>query len=578
MEPMDEVLTWLGAGALAVVGLWYRKALYRLIPPPSRVACAVGNTWARVRGQIGPSDERFRFVLTWLANDSSGDSTRVVEEAFRDVKGVELSRSARTVAGSGAADEWKPMMRSKGQKLLDTWRADLAIVGSVKTLGKDPLALDLWIVRTDGDGTLDRVEKPYRIKNATLESKFRDHLYGELVSTAISAAAQIGNDETRYSLLEPDLRTTMTKLRRLIDDAELQEPRLLADLKCAYGAALVVLGDRDSSSQMLNEAVDAYEQALAAYGMLDSSAIDLPGTQINYGCALWVLSQRNDDLDLVEKAGKAFRSALGTLDAERSPLEWSLVQNNLGLTLKELGSARKDMGLVEEAVQMYESALSVLTRKENPFDWARTEHNLAAALSVRYGEGVADGLEQAIVKYRRVLDVFSFEKFPRAWAGTRHNLGLALGELGTLQESRDQLLEARDCFASIIDVKRDGDPLEWAETQFGLATSFMSLAGVDGDGEAQVGYFEGAIGAYNAALTVFTREDHPDRHARMQELLGIVLTRLGWIQKDVERLGRAVEALDLAVEIHGPESEEGKRVAEQRQLADMARQTAIIFH
>ena len=67
-----------------------------------------------------------RIVLCWLENDSSGDDTREVENAFSGVEGIKLVRSARIVA-SGASDDLREVMQQNARAVLDDWNADLQL-------------------------------------------------------------------------------------------------------------------------------------------------------------------------------------------------------------------------------------------------------------------------------------------------------------------------------------------------------------------------------------------------------------------------------------------------------------------
>ena len=68
------------------------------------------------------SRENFRIVLCWLKGDPKGvHAETAVESAFRDIGGVELVRSARIVAASGAKDDWQPAMQQKTNKVLKIW-------------------------------------------------------------------------------------------------------------------------------------------------------------------------------------------------------------------------------------------------------------------------------------------------------------------------------------------------------------------------------------------------------------------------------------------------------------------------
>ena len=147
------------------VGAWWTGMLNAYLPGPQRVRLALKN--AR-QGRAEPLEDRFRVVLCWLENDPKGDNTRRVEQAFTRVTGVEQVSSARIVAASGAADDWRKAMQKRARLILDDWSADLAIVGAVKA----PQALNLWIVTRSGRGTLERGDQPYRLDQCNSSGGF----------------------------------------------------------------------------------------------------------------------------------------------------------------------------------------------------------------------------------------------------------------------------------------------------------------------------------------------------------------------------------------------------------------------
>ena len=72
-----SVLKATGTGAVLVA--WWRGLLEEYLPGPKRVVLALKNV---LRSKAQASEDRFRIVLCWLANDPHGDNTRHVEEAF----------------------------------------------------------------------------------------------------------------------------------------------------------------------------------------------------------------------------------------------------------------------------------------------------------------------------------------------------------------------------------------------------------------------------------------------------------------------------------------------------------------
>ena len=61
--------------------------------------------------------------------------------------------------------------------------------------------------------------------------------------------------------------------------------------------------------------------------------LDWARTQINLGIALGRLGERESGTARLEEAVAAYRAALEEKTRERVPLDWATTQNNLGLAL-----------------------------------------------------------------------------------------------------------------------------------------------------------------------------------------------------------------------------------------------------
>ena len=70
--------------------------------------------------------------------------------------------------------------------------------------------------------------------------------------------------------------------------------------------------------------------------------LDWAVTQTNLGGALWRLGERESGTAKLEEAVAAFREALKEWTRERVPLEWAATQTNLGNALASLGERRAE--------------------------------------------------------------------------------------------------------------------------------------------------------------------------------------------------------------------------------------------
>ena len=94
--------------------------------------------------------------------------------------------------------------------------------------------------------------------------------------------------------------------------------------------------------------------------------LDWAMTQNNLGNALWRLGERESGTARLEEAVAAYREALQEYTRERVPLDWATTQNNLGNALWRLGERESGTARLEEAVAAYREALKEYTRERVP--------------------------------------------------------------------------------------------------------------------------------------------------------------------------------------------------------------------
>ena len=104
------------------------------------------------------------------------------------------------------------------------------------------------------------------------------------------------------------------------------------------GNALLILGERESETARLEQAVVAFRAALQEWTR-DQRPLDWAMAEMNLGHALWVLGERESGTARLEEAVTAYRVALQEWTRERVPLEWAMTQNNLGGALVDAGRA-----------------------------------------------------------------------------------------------------------------------------------------------------------------------------------------------------------------------------------------------
>src|SRR5262249_22260725 len=262
--------------------------------------------------------------------------------------------------------------------------------------------------------------------------------------------------------------------------------------------------------------------------------------QNSLGVALTRLGERESGTGKLEDALAAFREALKERTRERVPLEWATTQSNMGMTFVRLGERERGTAKLEEAVAAFHEALKERTRERVPLEWAGTQNNLGIVLVDLAGrEGGTANLEQAVVAYREALKVRGRERTPLDWATTQSNLGIALERLGEREGGTAKLEEAAAaCREALKERTRDGVPLDWARTQNTLGNALRVL----GVRESGTGKLEEAIAAYREALKERTRERVPLDWATTQSNLGLALFDLGRRESGTGNLEEALAA------------------------------------
>jgi tetratricopeptide (TPR) repeat protein len=305
--------------------------------------------------------------------------------------------------------------------------------------------------------------------------------------------------------------------------------------------ALHTYGDERGDNTSLKGAIDSYREIARRE---ESDSYNWATAQNNLGIVLRVLGERESGTGRLKEAVAAFRAALEVRTRERVPLKWAATQNNLGNALASLGERESGTARLEEAAAAYREVLKERTRERVPLDWAMTQNNLGTALtSLGEREGGTARLEEAVAAHREALKERTRERVPLEWAESQTNLGLALRNLGEREGDTERLQEAVSSYgAALEEWTRDRVPLRWAAAQNNLGTALASL----GERERGTERLKGATAAYREALKERTRERVPLEWAMTQNNLGTALTSLGKREEDVSKLHEARRAIEEA--------------------------------
>lgn len=263
------------------------------------------------------------------------------------------------------------------------------------------------------------------------------------------------------------------------------------------GIALRLLGERESGTARLEEAVVAYRLALEERTR-ERVPLLWAETQNNLGNALLALSRRERSTGRLKEAVKAYRSALEERTGEQNPNGWAMTQNNLGNALVALSKREGNADDLRDALTAYRSALIYRTREDFPLAWAMTQNNLGSALATlgKKEKGTIE-LEAAVAAYRQALEERTRGRVPYAWARTQYNLGNALSTLGEREGGTVRLMEAVDAYRLALEERTvERAPLYWARTTLALIAAMIRLHDRGGEISDLAGLREQAVQAH----------------------------------------------------------------------------------
>jgi len=311
------------------------------------------------------------------------------------------------------------------------------------------------------------------------------------------------------------------------------------------GNALRALGERESGTVRLEEAVIAFRLAQEAYSRAHSSQ-GFAEAQGNLGTALARLGERDSGTARLEEAVLAYRAALDVLKRDSVPMKWAMMQNNLGAALRHLSERESGTARLEEAVIAIRLALEELTRARGLPEWAAAQTNLGAALALLGGRETGTArLKEAVLVIRTALEDMPRTRAPLAWAKAQVILGGVLVSLGLRDHNATGINEAVVAFrAALEELKRDRVPQEWAAAQSGLCHGLTALGIRKG-----TALLEEAVVACKLALDERPRTRMPLQWAMMQNNLGMALFVQGVFESGTAHLEQAVLAYRAALEV-----------------------------
>ncbi|MBL8437542.1 MAG: tetratricopeptide repeat protein [Zoogloeaceae bacterium] len=132
------------------------------------------------------------------------------------------------------------------------------------------------------------------------------------------------------------------------------------ELKRAY--VWYTNGDQLGKNDDLRRAIRIYREVALPLAPRERVPRDWAATQNNLGTALQALGERESGTARLEQAVQAYRAALQEFTHAGAPLDWATTQNNLGNALWTLGEREPGTERLEEAVEAYRTAQEEFTQ------------------------------------------------------------------------------------------------------------------------------------------------------------------------------------------------------------------------
>lgn len=373
---------------------------------------------------------------------------------------------------------------------------------------------------------------------AAVETEQRQALDHITVNTAETAARR--GDIAMTRLRYREAAEHFAKAAALFAPDGRHEKRRIRYLEKEAGA-LRKQGDDFGEKEALRAAVERY-CALIALKPRNRVPFKWAGGQYELGVTLMRLGERDSGTAQLEEALAAFAEAQKELTREAKPRRWARIESTRGYVLGVIGVRQRGTTRLDEAVASYREVLKVVKREQEPHQWAWAQMNLGVALA-RRGERShgTRRLEAAVAAYRRALEEYTREKDPFRWASIQNNLGTALNDLGTREGGTARSQEAIAAYHEALkEWTLERLPMRRAGAQTGIANVLVRVA----RHESGTARLEEAIAIYDEALKERSRERTPIDWARTSGRQAIALMLLAERTNNAEMAEHAVARIE----------------------------------
>ncbi|WP_405812610.1 MULTISPECIES: CHAT domain-containing protein [unclassified Streptomyces] len=317
---------------------------------------------------------------------------------------------------------------------------------------------------------LDRTaDRPARLEEAI-------GLFQAALDATQAAGLRAATAQTRAQLshayqerVRGDLDANRDEAVRQAELAVAELPEEASDLLAfVHITAAQALQTRRSGSADL---IEAHAHARRALGLVDPEARPTDYSAIQQ--ALGMIATRGGPDEHGDGGVAHLRNAAGALDPDEEPRNWVAAMMELARALLNRGATRTAND-TEEALTVLHEALGRTDATGNAEGWARVHDYLAEAYLRRIHGNPSDNLEHVIDHAEQALTVFTRDDFPDQWATAKERFGTALrrriagNPIVNARQAIDHFTELADYYAA------EGAREAWASIQEKLGAAHVN--------------------------------------------------------------------------------------------------------
>ena len=314
-------------------------------------------------GEFASPDElakqiAYTAILDLLVKDYAREAAR-----GRDIAEGFIQEMAKRVAGDKALD--LDGMKEQVRKAIEIYEKEIARWPVETNLD---VIVDRALARAKGQ--LDRGQS--LVARATLDSAAKEMEREEASRREhyVACVTALRTRERDIALAAYDGDGAGEAIVELASAMHGANSAKIVEFLSSEAQTLYAYGRDHGSNAHLVAAIQLRRQLLT----LAASADERGAANDNLGTALFKLGERESRTVRLEQAVAAFRAALEERSRKRVPFDWALTQHNLGAALMRLGERESGTEKLKEAVAAYRAALEERTHERVPLEWAATQN------------------------------------------------------------------------------------------------------------------------------------------------------------------------------------------------------------